>query len=219
MPATQSMPLVVLISGSGSNLQSIIDACTNGQIKAHIAVVISNKAGIYGLERARLAGISTVVLDHKQFSNREHFDTELQQLIDSYQPRLLVLAGFMRILTPAFVDHYLGRMLNIHPSLLPNLQGLNTHQRALDANLQQHGASVHFVTPELDGGPVINRAFVDIKAEDDADSLAKRVLLKEHQIYPEAIAWFATNRVCLKNGKAILDGKTITQLSPNIDKH
>ncbi len=218
MPAIQSMPLVVLISGSGSNLQSIIDGCANGQINAHIAAVISNKPGVYGLERAHLAGITAIVLDHKQFASRDSFDAELQQLIDSYQPGLVVLAGFMRILTPSFVDHYLGRMLNIHPSLLPNLQGLNTHQRALDAGYKQHGASVHFVTPELDGGPVANRATIDIKPEDNSASLAKKVLQKEHKIYPETVAWFSENRLCLRDGKAILDGKTIPQLNQNTDE-
>lgn len=219
MPSTESLPLVVLISGSGSNLQAIIDACNNGQINAHIAAVISNKADVQGLVRAQAAGIPTAVLNHKDYDDREGFDAELRRLIDSFNPGLVVLAGFMRILTPGFVNHYLGRMLNIHPSLLPNLQGLNTHQRALDAGLAQHGASVHFVTPELDGGPVANRAVVDILPDDDATSLAQRVLAQEHRIFPETIGWFATKRLVLSNEQAILDGIPVPQLSPKPDEH
>ena len=218
MPSNKTMPLVVLISGSGSNLQSIIEACASGQIKAHIAAVISNKADAYGLERAQQAGITTAVLDHKQFPDRDSFDSELQKIIDTYQPGLVVLAGFMRILTPGFVNHYLGRMLNIHPSLLPNLQGLHTHQRALEGGHTQHGASVHFVTPTLDGGPVANRAVVDIKPDDDSKRLAARVLQEEHRIFPETIDWFVNNRLRLGGDQAILDDKPVPQLSANTDE-
>lgn len=219
MSSTDSLPLVVLISGSGSNLQAIIDACQGGRINAHIEAVISNKADVLGLKRAQAADIPTVVLNHKDYDSRAGFDTELQRLIDSYNPGLVVLAGFMRILTPDFVNHYLGRMLNIHPSLLPNLQGLNTHQRALDEGMTQHGASVHFVTPELDGGPVANRATVEIQPDDDAVSLAQRVLEQEHRIFPETIGWFATKRLVLNNEQAILDGIPVPQLSPKPDEH
>ena len=150
--------LVVLISGSGSNLQAIIDACLSGYINAEVAAVISNKADAYGLTRAKHAGIATQVLDHKQFASREEYDVALGQLISDFTPDLVVLAGFMRILTPSLVQKFKGKMLNIHPSLLPKYQGLNTHQRAIDANDAEHGVSVHFVTEELDGGPVVCQA-------------------------------------------------------------
>ena len=161
MPAENSSPLniVVLISGGGTNLQAIIDA-SRQDLPVNIAAVISNVPGVYGLERARQAGIETRTIDHKAYASREDFDQALMKLIDEYQPELVVLAGFMRILTPQFVAHYAGRMLNIHPSLLPELQGLHTHRRALEQAHQEHGASIHFVTEELDGGPVIVQARV-----------------------------------------------------------
>ena len=204
--------MVVLISGSGSNLQAIIDATRRGEINIEIRAVISNRPGVKGLERAERAGIPTRVIDHTGFADRRSFDIALEQIIDSYEPGLVVLAGFMRILTPEFVNHYLGRMLNIHPSLLPNFQGLNTHQRALDAGVKEHGVSVHFVTPELDGGPVVRRAAVTISPEDDAESLAAKVLKEEHRIYPEAIGLFADGRLELKDNTALLDGQPIAQL-------
>ncbi|MEL7400992.1 MAG: phosphoribosylglycinamide formyltransferase, partial [Pseudomonadota bacterium] len=147
--------IVVLISGSGSNLQAILDACEAGEIPGRIAAVISNRPNAYGLQRARLAGVAAHVIDHTEFESREAFDQQLQQCIDEYQPSLVVLAGFMRILTEGFTQHFLGRMINIHPSLLPKYPGLNTHQRAIDAGDAEHGATVHFVTPVLDDGPNI----------------------------------------------------------------
>ncbi len=206
------LPLVVLISGSGSNLQAIIDACANGQVNAEIKAVISNKADAFGLKRAQRANIPTHVLDHSLFGNRQSFDRALKKLIDGYQPGLLVLAGFMRILTAEFVNHYLGRMLNIHPSLLPNFQGLNTHQRAIESGVKQHGVSVHFVTPELDGGPVVNRAIIDVDSSDTTESLGKRVLAEEHKIYPEAVSWFANGRLQLNGNQAMLDGEPVPAL-------
>lgn len=212
------LPIVVLISGSGSNLQAIIDACASGQINAEIKAVISNKADAFGLKRAQRADIPTHVLDHKLFGNRQSFDSALKKLIDGYQPELVVLAGFMRILTAEFVNHYLGRMLNIHPSLLPNFQGLNTHKRAIEANAKQHGVSVHFVTPELDGGPVINRAIIDVDSADTPESLGKRILEEEHKIYPEAIGWFADGRLQLDANQAMLDGTPVPQLEKNANE-
>lgn len=190
--------LVVLISGNGSNLQAIINACRQGSLNAEIAAVISNKHDAYGLQRARQAGITYEVLDHTQFDNREAFDQALMQRIDTYQPGLVVLAGFMRILSSQFVGHYTGCMLNIHPSLLPKYQGLNTHQRALEAGDKIHGASVHFVTADLDSGQVVLQAEIPVLADDDEQSLAARVLEKEHEIYPQAIQWFAEGKLKLQ---------------------
>ncbi len=207
-----ALPLVVLLSGNGSNLQAIMDSCASGEINAEVRAVISNCPAAYGLERARAANIATHVIDHRDFQERRSFEIELERLIDSHNPALIMLAGFMRILTAAFVNHYLGRLINIHPSLLPNLQGLNTHQRALELGIQEHGVSVHFVTPELDSGPVIIRATVPILSDDDAQHLAQRALAQEHLIYPKAIKWYAEGRLCLKNGQALLDNQPIAQL-------
>ncbi len=219
MPPTQSapLPLVVLISGSGSNLQAIVDACATQQINAYIAAVISSRPDAYGLQRADAAGIATHIVDHHNYPDRRSFDAELENIIDSYPPGLVVLAGFMRILTAEFVNHYLGRMMNIHPSLLPNLPGLNTHQRALDAGAHIHGVSVHFVTPELDGGPVVIRAEVKIEHGDDAEKLAAKVLKEEHRIYPEAIGWYADGRLRLENHQALLDGSPVKQIKKTIE--
>lgn len=202
---TERLPVVVLISGGGTNLQSIIDARQAG-LAIDIRAVISNKGDAYGLERARNAGIETAVLDHNAFSDRDLYDAALIQLIDRYEPELLVLAGFMRILTDDFVRHYEGRMFNIHPSLLPKFKGLHTHRRAIEAGESEHGASVHFVTPELDGGPVIIQASVPVLEGDDESTLAKRVLEQEHRIYPQAIEWFAAGRLALEEGRVLLDG-------------
>jgi phosphoribosylglycinamide formyltransferase-1 len=201
--------IVVLISGSGSNLQAIIDAVNSGFIAADISAVISNKSEAFGLTRATEAGIATQVLDHKQFNSREEFDSNLASVIDRYQPDIIVLAGFMRILTPEFVKKYQGKMINIHPSLLPKYQGLNTHQRALDAGDSHHGASVHFVTEELDGGPVIIQGSVAISPGDSAESLAAKVLVEEHRIFPQAVKWMAEDRLKLVNNQALLDGQLI----------
>lgn len=203
--------LVVLISGSGSNLQALIDACASHEIQGSIVAVISNRPQVYGLERARLAGITTQTLDHKNFADRVSFDQALMELIDSYQPDLVVLAGFMRILTAAFVEHYSGRMLNIHPSLLPAYKGVHTHQRALEDGAQQHGASVHFVTAELDAGAVILQAAVPVLTDDTAETLAARVLIEEHKIYPQVVSWFCTERLSLKDGCAWLDGQCLVK--------
>ena len=200
---------MVLISGGGTNLQAIIDAARN-DLPVDIRAVISNRPDAYGLQRAEKAGIPTAVLNHRAFNSREAFDQALAALIDEYQPSLVLLAGFMRILTPDFVRHYHGRMLNIHPSLLPRFQGLNTHQRALDASEEEHGASIHFVTEELDGGPVILQARVPVLPGDDAETLAARVLEKEHIIYPLAVRWFAEGRLGLNEaGQVLFDNKVL----------
>ncbi|MCF6442365.1 phosphoribosylglycinamide formyltransferase [Pseudoalteromonas luteoviolacea] len=197
--------IVVLISGSGSNLQAIIDHCQSGDINGEIVNVISNKADAFGLVRAEQAGINTNVLSHKDFDSREAYDEQLAKLIDSCNPDLVVLAGFMRILTPDLVQKFKGKMLNIHPSLLPKYQGLNTHQRAIDANDAYHGASVHFVTEELDGGPVIVQAKVAILPEDTAETLAKRVHEQEHVIYPLVVKWFSEHRLTMEADYAVFD--------------
>lgn len=189
--------IVVLISGSGSNLQAIIDHIDAGQVAGRIAAVISNRADAFGLSRAAQAGIEARVLEHKGFPDRLAFDQALQTMIDSYRPDLVVLAGFMRILTPEFVRHYAGRLVNIHPSLLPKYKGLHTHQRALEAGEAEHGCTVHFVTEELDGGPLIVQAATAVQAEDNADSLQQRVHQLEHQIYPLAVEWFCADRLHL----------------------
>ena len=209
LDANKRCRVVVLISGSGSNLQALIDGQQSGQLNIEIAAVISNKASAYGLTRAQEAGITTETLSHRDFADRESYDQALMQLIDSYQPDLLVLAGFMRILTAGFTEHYLGRTLNIHPSLLPKYPGLHTHQRALDAGDSEHGVSVHFVTAQLDGGPVIAQARVPIEAGDDADALAARVLKQEHRLYPAVVQWFAQGRLTLAEDCALLDGAAI----------
>jgi len=192
--AENKLPLVVLISGSGSNLQSIIDAVQQG-LPVEIRAVISNKADAYGLTRAAEAGIPTAVLNNKAYPDRSSYDAALQELIDSYSPQLVVLAGFMRILTDDFVRHYEGRMMNIHPSLLPKYRGLNTHARAIEAGDAEAGCTVHFVTPELDAGPAIIQAKVPVLPNDTPEALAKRVLEQEHKIYPEAIRQFAEGKL------------------------
>nr|WP_320134818.1 phosphoribosylglycinamide formyltransferase [uncultured Amphritea sp.] len=202
--------IVVLISGSGSNLQAIIDAIASGQIAGRIAAVLSNKAEAFGLERAKTAGIPQIVINHKDYDSREDFDLAMIEAIDTYTPDLIVLAGFMRILTAEFVRHYQGRMLNIHPSLLPKYKGLHTHQRALDAGDAQHGCTVHFVTEELDGGPLAIQAPLNIHATDNADSLQLRVHRAEHDIYPLAVEWFCADRLSLSvSGAVQLDGTTL----------
>lgn len=189
--------IVILISGRGSNMQAIVDASLNEQWSAQIAAVISNRADATGLEYAASKGIPTAVVVSKEFSSREAFDAALQLKIDEFTPDLVVLAGFMRILTPGFVDHYAGRMLNIHPSLLPSFVGLHTHQQALDAGVKVHGATVHFVTAELDHGPIIAQATVPVHHDDTEESLAKRVLAQEHIIYPRAVRQFIEDKVSI----------------------
>jgi phosphoribosylglycinamide formyltransferase-1 len=202
--------VVVLISGSGSNLQALLDSLEPGN-PAHICAVISNRAEAYGLTRAAQAGITTRVLDHRHFEGREAFDAALVELIDSFDADLVVLAGFMRILTPTFVRHYAGRLLNIHPSLLPKYKGLHTHQRALEAGDREHGCSVHFVTEELDGGPLVVQAVVPVQADDTAETLAQRVHQQEHRIYPMAMRWFAEQRLRLTPDGAMLDGESLPE--------
>ncbi len=199
--------VVVLISGSGSNLQAMIDA----DLAINIQAVISNQANVYGLERAQQANIATHVLDHQTFATRQQFDQALHQLLQHYQPDLVILAGFMRILGSEFVNNYQGKLLNIHPSLLPKYTGLNTHQRALDAKEQYHGATVHFVTAELDSGPLIIQAKVPVYATDTAKSLAQRVLVQEHKIYPQAVDWFASGRLVMRQNLAYLDNTPLRQ--------
>jgi phosphoribosylglycinamide formyltransferase-1 len=199
-----SLRLVVLISGSGSNLQAIIDGCADGSIDAEVAAVISNRPDVRGLQRAAKANIPAEVVDHTGYDSRAAFERALIGRIDSHRPDLVILAGFMRILTPEFVRHYAGRMLNIHPSLLPRFQGLHTHRRVLEAGDTEHGASVHFVTEELDGGPVVLQAVVPVLAGDDADRLAARVLAQEHRIYPAVIQWIAAGRVRLDAQQGVL---------------
>ncbi|MCB1831280.1 MAG: phosphoribosylglycinamide formyltransferase [Chromatiaceae bacterium] len=208
MTKPDKLPLVVLISGSGSNLQAIIDQAAAG-LAVEIRAVVSNRPGVRGLERAEAAGIATRVLDHKAFPDRESYDLALADLLDEFQPQLVILAGFMRILSPLFIQRFRGRMLNIHPSLLPKYRGLHTHQRALDAGDSEHGASVHYVTEELDGGPLILQARVAIEPEDNAVRLAERVLAKEHIIFPMVIRWIAEGRLTLTEGRVIKDGKAL----------
>ncbi|MCC5797482.1 MAG: phosphoribosylglycinamide formyltransferase [Methylophaga sp.] len=179
--------LVILISGRGSNMLSIIQAIQEKRLDAQIAAVISNRPDAAGIVSAQQAGIDTQLLDHKSFESREAFDASLIQVIDRYQPDYVVLAGFMRILTAELVEHYAGKLINIHPSLLPKFKGLHTHQRALEAGESEHGASVHFVTAELDDGPVILQAKVPVMADDTAETLAARVLEQEHMLYPAAL--------------------------------
>lgn len=197
-------PVVILISGRGSNLQSIIDETHRG-LPIDIRAVISNKPGVAGLDRARAAGISTETIDHREFAGREAFDRALMAAIDRHAPRFVVLAGFMRILGPAFIAHYAGRLVNIHPSLLPAFPGLNTHARAIEAGVTEHGATVHFVTDTVDAGPAIVQARVPVLPGDTPDTLAARVLEQEHRIYPLALRWLVEGRVKFENGQVTTD--------------
>lgn len=183
--------VVVLLSGSGSNLQALIDSCQGQDSPVRIRAVVSNRADAYGLQRAAAAGIDSVVLEHTQFDGREAFDTALMARIDAFAPDLVVLAGFMRILSGDFVRHYQGRLLNIHPSLLPAFTGLHTHERAIAMGCKIAGVTVHFVTAELDHGAIVVQAAVPVLPGDDAQALAARVLTAEHRIYPQAVRWFA----------------------------
>ncbi|MEZ5585190.1 MAG: phosphoribosylglycinamide formyltransferase [Candidatus Competibacteraceae bacterium] len=207
----RKLPLVVLVSGRGSNLQAILDGALQGDLPVEIRAVISNRPDVYALERASKSGVPALTLDHKTFPDRPSFEAALQTMIDSCKPELVILAGFMRVLSAAFVGHYWGRLLNIHPSLLPKFRGLHTHERALAAGEQEHGASVHFVTPELDSGPVILQARVPVLAGDDPDGLAARVLEQEHKIYPLAIRWFAEGRLALQDNQLLFDGQPLLE--------
>lgn len=209
--AADKKNIAVLISGGGSNLQAIIDACESGQIAGRISVVISNRPDVFGLERAAKQGIATCVIDHQQFDSREAFDAQLIKEIDAADAGLVVLAGFMRILSAGFTEYYQGKLLNIHPSLLPAYKGTHTHQRALDDGATVHGVSVHFVSPELDGGSVIMQARVPVLADDTADSLAQRVLTKEHIIYPRVVEWFCAGRLSLDDDIVRLDQRVLDE--------
>ncbi len=201
-----SFPIVVLISGSGSNLQAIIDSASKPETSIDIRAVISSNPNAYGLKRANRAGIKCKVFNHRDYPDRSSYDAALMAEIDRYQPKLVVLAGFMRILTTEFVNHYNGRLINIHPSLLPLYPGLNTHHRAIENGDSEAGATVHFVTPEVDDGPVIIQAHVPVYETDTSNELAARVLKQEHVIYPTAIRWFAQGRLTVQNGDVLLDG-------------
>ena len=204
--------IVILISGSGSNLQAIIDAVDEKRIHAQISAVISNRPDALGLEKARSAGINTIVIDHSNFTERKQFDEAMAEQVAKLNPELIVLAGFMRILPESFIEQYEGRMLNIHPSLLPEFKGLHTHRRALEAGHDQHGASVHFVSNELDSGPVVIQAKLAVLDEDE-NSLAARVLKQEHIIYPLAIEWFVSGRLSLINNHVHFDNKPVKEIA------
>ena len=197
--------IVILISGRGSNMEAVVRAAQAEQWPARIAAVISNKADAKGLEFAAKHGIPTAVVSNKDYPSREAFDAALQEVIDGFNPDLVVLAGFMRILTPGFVSHYEHRMLNIHPSLLPLFPGLHTHEQALAAGHATHGATVHFVTAELDHGPLVDQVSVPVLPGDTAETLAARVLEQEHVMYPRAIRWFIEGRLKVEDGKVTID--------------
>ncbi|MFL9963205.1 phosphoribosylglycinamide formyltransferase [Paraburkholderia sediminicola] len=199
--------LVILISGRGSNMEAIVRACSDEGWPARVAAVIANRPDAAGLAFAASHGIATAVVDHRQFSDRDSFDAALAKEIDGFAPDLVVLAGFMRVLTAGFVDRYAGRMLNVHPSLLPSFPGLKTHQQALDAGVRLHGASVHFVTSQLDHGPIVAQAAVPVETGDTPAMLAERVLATEHIIYPRAVRWFV-------EGRLALDGLRVTLTPP-----
>ena len=203
--------IVVLISGGGSNLQAIIDHIEAKKLDVNIALVLSNRADAYGLQRAEKAGVATKVVDHTQFNSRELFDQAMIAEIDIHDPDLIVMAGFMRILSNEFIDHYAGRMINIHPSLLPDYKGLHTHRRVLADKGSRHGATVHYVTSELDSGAAILQGHVPVLSEDDESSLQERVHRIEHVIYPEVIEWFAQGRLSNRNHLAYLDSKRLDQ--------
>ncbi|WP_213762347.1 phosphoribosylglycinamide formyltransferase [Caballeronia sp. dw_19] len=196
--------IVILISGRGTNMETVVRACARDGWQALVAAVISNRPDAAGLAFAAENGIPATVVDHRDFTTRENFDQALARVIDGFEPDLVMLAGFMRVLTDAFVERYAGRMINIHPSLLPCFPGLKTHQQALDAGVRVHGASVHFVTPTLDHGPIVAQAAVPVMAGDDAATLAARVLAVEHIIYPRAVRWFVEGRLAIDGERVVL---------------
>ncbi|MBG6028334.1 phosphoribosylglycinamide formyltransferase [Proteus columbae] len=197
--------IVVLISGNGSNLQAIIDACRANKITGNVVAVLSNKANAYGLERAKLADIPAYFVDPTLYDDRADYDKALIEQIDAYQPDIVVLAGFMRILSPDFVTHYQHKLLNIHPSLLPKYPGLHTHRQVLANKDAFHGVTVHFVTEELDGGPMIIQARIPVLPDDTEQSLQTRIQAEEYRIYPLAIGWLADERLKMQNNQAFLD--------------
>ena len=207
--------IVVLISGRGSNFVAIAEAARSQNWEAEglkLACVLSNRPGVAGLERAREFGVPTAVVDHKDYQTREAFEEAMIEVIDRYEPAVIVLAGFMRVLTPRFVDHYAGKIINIHPALLPLFKGLDTHQRALDAGVRIHGCTVHFVSSELDGGSIIGQAVVPVLPGDDAHTLADRGLKVEHMLYPRAVRAVASGRVRLEAGRTQMDKDTALEL-------
>lgn len=205
-----SARIAVLISGQGRNLQALAEACADGRIDGHIVVVVSSRADAPGLQRARAAGIDAQALPARGFADRQAYDDALAALLERYAPDMVVLAGFMRILTPGFVRRYHGRMLNIHPSLLPKYPGLDTHRRALEAGDAEHGATVHFVTEELDGGPAVIQGKFTVRAEDTVESLAQRVMHDiELKIYPQAVAWLARGELSLSDAGVRLHGRAL----------
>jgi phosphoribosylglycinamide formyltransferase-1 len=204
------LPIVVLLSGNGSNFKAILDAIHNDGLPVEVCAVISNRADAQGLIYAQYASIQTLALNPDDYSDRETFDQAMQELIDTFEPALVVLAGYMRILTNVFVQHYTGRLINIHPSLLPDFRGLNTHQRVIEAGVKQHGASVHFVVEELDSGPVVLQKSIPVIRDDNRETLASRVLIEEHRLYPVVLRWFAEGRLDWNNGQVLLDGLPLT---------
>ncbi|MGI9280379.1 MAG: phosphoribosylglycinamide formyltransferase [Endozoicomonas sp.] len=204
---TDNNRVVVLLSGSGTTLQAILDQ--QNQYSYQVVGVLSNRPDAYGLERAQNASVDTLSLDHKLYASREQFDLELMQRIDGFNPDLIVLAGYMRILSSAFVEHYQGRLINIHPSLLPKHKGLNTYQSALDAGDKEHGTSVHYVTEELDSGSVVLQAALEITSSDTAQTLEQRVKVMEHYLYPKAIDWIVSGRIDIKDDVISLDKKPL----------
>lgn len=207
----QPLPVAVLISGRGTNLQAIMDEAAAGRLPIVIRLVLSNRGDAYGLIRAREAGIPTAVMEHGSYADRAAYDRALLQRIDASGADFVVLAGFMRILTAEFVRYFDGRIINVHPSLLPDFTGLDTHRRALAKGVQQHGTSVHFVTEQLDGGPVIIRARVDVNPEDDEESLAHKVQHLEHRILPLTIAWYAAGRLRKRGDRVEFDGRMLEE--------
>lgn len=217
-PSASPCRVVVLISGRGTNLQAILRARQTGEPPIELCAVISNRPRAPGLRYAEAAGVAREIIDHEHYPDRLSFETALADRIDSYQPHLVALAGFMRVLGAPFIDRYAGRLMNIHPSLLPAFPGLRTHERALAAGVRQHGATVHFVTADIDSGPIIAQAAVPVLPGDTPDSLAARVLTQEHRIYPVAIRWFAEGRLCLRGKEAYLDGRPARGASCSLDQ-
>jgi len=206
--------VAILISGRGSNMAALIEAAKDKTFPAEIVLVLSNRPDAAGLNFASAAGIATVVVDHKAYGkDRAAFDSAMQAVLEQHRIKLLCLAGFMRLLTAPFVRHWEGRMINIHPALLPAFKGLDTHQRALDAGAKVHGATVHFVVPEMDAGPIIMQGAVALRADDSAQTLAARVLAVEHRIYPQALKLLAEGRVRIVNGRCLIDGVAVPDAS------
>ncbi|MRX27129.1 phosphoribosylglycinamide formyltransferase [Kangiella sp. HZ709] len=215
MISVSEKSIVVLISGNGSNLQALIDAQSQRLFNGKIKAVISNKPNVYGLERAEMANIDAVCVDHTEFNDKAGFEAELVKTIDAYQPDLVILAGFMRILSSDLVQHYLGKIINIHPSLLPKYKGLHTHRQVLENGDKEHGTSVHFVTAELDGGPIIAQRRVKVDENDTEQTLVEKIQQQEHQLYPEVVAWFCAEKLTFKlsedsaAARAVFDGKVL----------